>query len=166
MNYYAEGRKKEIEFAKLMFNDVYRLSTKKEDIEKHWDILDLNTNLKYDVKSLKKINRVDNYYTQYWHVIELKNVNGKNGWLFGEADFFAFEIINYWIIVKKEKLKNFVKKIMIKEKVNEKMPYYLTSREKYGRKDLFLYVNTLDLCFLAEKIMQKKEFTHIKNFEM
>ena len=49
-------------------------------------------------------------------MIELKNVHGNIGWLYGEANYFAFETVDYWIIVEKLLLQE-----LIADKCKEKI---------------------------------------------
>ena len=62
-----------------------------------------------DVKSSKKISRVDKYVNldEVW--IEYNNTyNGKKSWIHGEADFIAFELNKTFLVVKLRELKSFV----------------------------------------------------------
>ena len=118
MDFLAKGKEKENEFVKdykLKHEGITsKTSTKSEDINKHFDLT--IDSKKYDVKGLKKINRVDTTPNEQYHWIELKNVNGEYGWLYGEADYFAFELNEYWLIVDKLKLQQ-----LIASKVNKKV---------------------------------------------
>lgn len=143
------GKEKEKEFAKL-FSDVIEAS-KDEDINEHWDLL---ISAKIDVKSIKKQNRYDLIFNENFHWVELKNVNGKLSWLYGKADFFAFEVEDYWIIVEKSKLQEFVEtKCKGQEIGKTKDPYCLYQRE--GRKDVIVKVKTIDLIYISEKMIKK-----------
>lgn len=153
MGFYTNGKNKEIEFSQLVKSNEF--ATKLQDINEHWDVK--WEGKKVDVKSLKKINRNDTAPNQNWHWIEIQNVNGGKGWLFGDADCFAFELVNYWVLVNKENLKNFVKQFVIKEYAN-KVPYKLYRRK--NRKDIMTLINSFDLCYLSEKIIKKKSFNY------
>jgi hypothetical protein len=152
MSFLKDGKEIEKEFSEL-FKDVV-FSSKEEDINEHWD---LKISFKYDIKSVKKINRDDSYPNENYHFVEIKNVNGKLGWLYSEADFFVFETFNYYIIVKKEKLQEFVKNNVKKTKVNspDKALYCLYQRS--NRKDIITMVNSLDLMYIADTTIKKKE---------
>jgi hypothetical protein len=155
MGFLNDGKKIEKEFGEL-FKDVV-FSTKQQDINEHWD---LKISFKYDVKSVKKISRDDDYPNENYHFLEIKNVNGKLGWLYSEADFFAFETFNYFIIVKKEKLQEFVKDNVKKIMVNspDKALYCLYQRN--NRKDIITMVNSLDLMYIADETIKKTENKH------
>jgi len=152
MNFLSEGKKKEVSFSKLFKNTTF--SGKEVDIKEHWD---LSISFKIDVKGLKKISRSDNSTNEHYHFVELKNVQGNLGWLYGEADYFAFETDEYWVVVKKEDLQNLVKDKVSKTIVNstDKSLYCLYSRQ--GRKDIITMVKTLDLVLIATQTIPKEE---------
>lgn len=143
------GKLKEEEFAKL-FTSVTP-STESEDMYEHWD---LKIDAKIDVKSLKKQSREDITHSENFHWVELKNVRGKLSWLYGDADYFAFETNDYWIIVDKMELQKFIgDKCKGKEIEGSKNPYTLYQRT--GRQDVIVKVKTLDLFYIATKIIKK-----------
>lgn len=129
-------------------------STEIEDITEHWDI---KVETKIDVKGLKKIKRTDVFNDENYHYVEIVNVNGDLGWLYGDCDAFAFETFTHWIIVDKKILQEFISKTVIKFKVDspDKALYCLYSRE--GRKDKITLVKTLDLVFIASDLIKKTE---------
>lgn len=128
-------------------------STKKQDMTEHWDVQVNET--KYDVKALKKLLRSDQKPNENFHWVELKNVVGKLGWLYsGISTHLSFESEDYWIIVKKSELQNFIAdKCKNKEKAD--MPSLYKFYNRKGRKDLLTLVKTIDLMFLAEEIIKK-----------
>ena len=120
-----------------------------EDIHEHWDFC-----VKYDVKMIKRKKR-DQDYDENIHWVELKNVNGDKGWLYGEADYFSFEIIDYWIVVKREDLAEFIaEKCAQKQWSNSPSLYKLYQRN--GRKDVITMVKTIDLMYISADIVKKK----------
>tara|TARA_Y100001963_G_scaffold55548_1_gene77682 strand:- start:110 stop:583 length:474 start_codon:yes stop_codon:yes gene_type:complete len=115
--------------------------TNEQDYKEHWDVMInyhdyLEPDTKVDVKAIKKNN-------ENIHFIELKNVMGEKGWLYGDADMFAFETNKYWVEVTKERLQNFIA-MVCKDKVYGRELYQLGSRP--NAEDLFTTVSTLDLC--------------------
>lgn len=150
MGFLAKGKQTEKAFSKILSNVTF--SSENEDITEHWD---LSTNLKIDVKGLKKRNRSDDSVDERIHWVEIKNVNGDVGWLYGDADYFAFELHNYWIIVDKIDLQELVKTQVKKEYTKIPMLNKLYSRE--GRKDVMTLISTFDLINIATAYIQKNE---------
>ena len=136
----ARGKRAEKEYAKLYKN--VELPTEEEDYSEHWDVK-IN-GVKIDVKAIKKDD-------ENIHFVEFKNVLGKRGWLYGEADGFAFETKDYWIEVKKIDLQDLVHDKCI-DKIKGWDFYELATRP--GAEDLFTKVKTLDLCHIG-KIKKK-----------
>ena len=86
-------------------------SEKKDDIYKHIDVywngkLDGKEykNIGFDVKGLRKSKRSDLLPDDTIEWIELKNVQGYDGWIYGKADYIAFECLNDWIVISRKKL--------------------------------------------------------------
>jgi hypothetical protein len=129
------GRRAEKDYANLYEN--VKWPTEEEDYNEHWDLE--VSGIKIDVKAIKKDD-------ENIHFVEFKNVLGKKGWLYGDADGFAFETRDYWIEVKKDDLQEMVHDKCI-DKVKGWDFYELSTRP--GAKDLFTKVKTLDLCFIG-----------------
>lgn len=133
-----------------MFNKI-SFASSDEDIYQHWDV---KIDIKIDVKAMKKINREDSEPNENIHYVEIKNVHGNKGWLYGDADYFAFEMKDYYVMVSKIKLQ-----AMIADKCKEKIKcarptlYQLYSRE--GRDDMITLVKTIDLIFISDKMIEK-----------
>jgi hypothetical protein len=143
------GKVKEAEFAKL-FNNV-TASSKEQDMKEHWD---LQVGFKVDVKGLKKVRRSDSEVNENIHWLEIRNVNGANGWLYSEeTDLFAFETHNYWIVVEKAALQALVKERVQKVLVESPELYKLYRRK--GRKDLMTLVSSMDLCYICATMLKK-----------
>lgn len=142
-----KGRVPEKAFASI-FNRT-EPSTKEQDIFEHFDL-----SIKVDVKGLKKINRSDEKPNEQFHYIEIKNVNGKVGWMYGKADFFAFETNDYWILVGKKQLQELIAEKCAKKEKGRGI-YQLRQRE--GRQDLITIVPTLDLCYISTEIICKNK---------
>lgn len=149
-DFLKEGKEKEVMFADLFSS--YSLSDKNTDIIEHYDLTIGNTRI--DVKGLKKVNRWDNEVNENIHWIEIKGITGHLGWLYGEADYFAFETFDYWILVSKIKLQELIKTRTIKKWVKEKELYKLYQRP--NKQDVITLVKTIDLCSIAESIINKK----------
>jgi len=133
-----------------MFSE-FKQASKEEDMYEHWDI---KMSLKVDVKAMKKIHRQDKSANENIHYVELKNVNGKKGWLYGDADYFAFETEDYFVMVSKVKLQEFIaNKCKNKELCSYPQLYKLYSRD--GRQDMVTLVKTIDLIYISDKIIDK-----------
>lgn len=101
-NFLEEGKKKEAEFAsdfckaRGLSSSLVEEASKEDDIYRHIDIW-IGSN-SFDVKAAKKTNRSDVLPNYNIHWVELRNVNGDKGWLFGQADYIAFELETTWCI--------------------------------------------------------------------
>lgn len=123
-------------------------SSKEQNIDEHWDYLieKEEQQFKVEVKAEKRIQRSDNGSQADFTWVELRNVRGKVGWLFGKADLIAFE---------KEKTFFFVKRLELLSVVNQKVNlvakvksakdalYKIYTRE--GRKDKLTLLPTHDI---------------------
>ncbi len=123
-------------------------SSKEQNIDEHWDYLieKEEQGFKVEVKAEKRIQRSDNGSQADFTWVELRNVRGKVGWLFGKADLIAFE---------KEKTFFFVKRLDLLALVNQKVNlvakvksakdalYKIYTRE--GRKDKLTLLPTRDI---------------------
>lgn len=155
-----KGKIKEADLLKLLEGQGHKMdeATPSEDMREHWDIK-VTSELKIDVKGLKKSKRSDQEPNENIHWIEIQNVQGKVGWTYAsEVDYFAFETIDYWILVKKKSLQELVAD-KCKAKIKTDSPgdalYKLYTRQ--GRKDILTKVKTLDICYCADLIMKKNE---------
>ncbi len=78
------------------------------NINSHWDVRITNGKVQYkvDVKTMKRISRKDEEKQDKYHWVELHGVRKyDNGWLFGgKAELIAFETMNEFIIVERERL--------------------------------------------------------------
>ena len=152
IDFLLKGKEKEKEFGRLVGATIY--ATPYQDMHEHWDLI--YNDKKIDVKGIKKISRTNLHYNENWHWIERLNVNGKLGWIYGMADSIAFETINYWILVDRDKLLKFILKYSDLNEIDEKKPY--STYRRYGRNDAITLINTFDLMYLAYEIIPKKKF--------
>lgn len=144
---------KEKEFARLFKNCTIIYPTIEQDMFDHWD-LEID-GVKFDVKAMKKINRRDEEPTNLFNFVELKNVKGKIGWLYGEADAFAFETKNKWLLVKKDDLQNLVLEKVTSERVTKSHQSLYKIYTRFGKKDEVTMVHNMDLVEIAYKIINK-----------
>ena len=123
-------------------------STGDENIDDHWDYLieKDDTNYKVEVKGKKRINRNDEGEQSDFTWVELRNVRGKAGWLFGKADLIAFEKGTSFLFIKRLDLLALVNKkvnLVAKVKTARDALYKIYTRE--GRKDKLTLLPTSDL---------------------
>ncbi|MGA1702645.1 MAG: hypothetical protein ACO393_04085 [Methylophilaceae bacterium] len=140
------GKRKEVEFAK--FFEKVQEATKEQDIKEHWDF-----NVRYDVKMIKRKKRNEGF-DENIHWVELRNVNGDKGWLYGEADYFSFEVLDYWIVVSKNNLTKFISEKCASKKWSNKPELYKLY-QRNGRKDIITMVKTIDLMYICSEILKK-----------
>lgn len=144
-----KGKAKESEFAKLFSDAIF--STKEEDMKDH---VDVKVTIGIDVKSLKRIRRNDESTNENIHWVELKGITGFKGWLYGKADFFAFELDDYWIVVAKEDLQKLISE-KCKEKIRVERPELYKLYQRKDRKDLVTLVKSLDLIYISTRLIKK-----------
>lgn len=105
-----------------------------------------NKNIFIDVKSCKKRTRSSSETSEDVVWIELKNVAGNNGWLYGSADYIAFERDSDFVIAPVKPLQLLCERIINKnkkvEKPNEAM-YSIYNRK--GRKDEISLIKMQDI---------------------
>jgi hypothetical protein len=155
---FSEGKITESRFARLFATAVS--SSKEEDIKQHWDVeVSYRSSLKkVDVKGLKRQNRYDPFPNENFHWVELENVLGgkHSGWVYGQADYIAFETNDYWFMVERLVLVNFIEEKVIGKTIEKtKDPYTLYQRA--GRKDVVVKVKTIDLIRICDDILNKPE---------
>lgn len=152
MGYVAKFKAVEEKFAHIIKDmGEVKASSTEEDMHEHWDV---KLDIKFDVKAVKKTNRSDVDTDDSIHWVELINVRGKKGWLYGEADYFAFELDDYWMIVSKKSAQDLIAdKCKNKEMSDHPSLYKLYSRN--GRQDMITLVKTIDLMYISEQIIKK-----------
>lgn len=140
-------------------NFIVRKSSLSEDRHKHIDFFLEQDHFKYsvDVKARKKTTRGDVKVNDEWTWIEFKNVLGRKGWLYGEADYIAFERADDFLMVNRENLVKFCEdKVDLKTMVSK--PYLAEYKvyQRQGRKDLITRVRMDDLANLEGNIILQK----------
>jgi len=92
--------------------------------------------------------------------VELQNVRGDKGWVYGEADFIAFEYDRYWILVPRRRLTKLIEERLDNSRlegrdwVNNPQPFKIHTRE--GRNDRVMMVPVVDLCWIGTIIEKPK----------
>ena len=153
MGFLSEGKLKENEFVELVRKPEHQIviPTTEQDINEHWDVsID---GVKFDIKALKKVSRSDDKVNPEIHWVEIENVHGKPGWLYGMADYIAFETDKSWLIVKRERLSQLIDDKLQMVVTSEPEPYKMYRR--WGRYDVLTIVPTEDLRNIKTKEILK-----------
>ena len=85
---------------------------------------------------------------QIW--VELKNVRGDKGWLYGEATHICFDVplVNKMVMVEREELAAYIaencQKVFVK-----KDEAYLKLYTRQGRADIITFIKLYDLFYLS-----------------
>jgi hypothetical protein len=118
------------------------------NIYEHWDfeIVKDGYKRKVEVKAAKREKRTDESLNQEWVWIEFRNVRGEAGWLFGKANWIAFETQDPFLIVDRHDLYQLVRRVVDRETQVEsaREAKYKTYTRK-GRPDQIAQVRLDDL---------------------
>ena len=84
-------------------------SNSHDDMYKHIDfyLKKGGQSFSVDVKGRKKIHRKSNSFDDIHTWVEFKNVRGKPGWLYGDADYIVFEQESRYIFIDRKDLLNY-----------------------------------------------------------
>jgi len=140
----AKAKIVEEKFAKNLKDPVW--ATDKQDMYEHWDVQGILDGrlLKFDVKGMKKVNRWDNKTQDDIAWIEGTNVRGYPGWIKGKADYIVFERPEYWLVVDRQELLDYVTN-KLKEKNFEKGKGVYQVYQREGRLDKITMVPFKDI---------------------
>lgn len=122
-------------------------------------ILTAKNNLKYliDVKARKKSSRSDSKVNDELVWIEFKNVSGKQGWLYGAADYIAFEREDDFIIALRSNLVTLCERLVnknLKTNTSKDALYKIYSRS--GRNDEISMIKMQDILDNVKTTVWKK----------
>ena len=81
-----------------------RFVTDREDMQEHVDVHLHNFNTDHTILVDHKGRKFLGPWSDEVKLVEYKNVNGHPGWIFGKADYFAFQHIDHFLMVRKETL--------------------------------------------------------------
>jgi hypothetical protein len=118
-------------------------SSDEDDMFKHIDfyVVTDDGEIAVDVKSSSDVEQI-------W--IELKNVRGDKGWLYGEATHICFDVplVNKMVMVEREELAAYIaencQKVFVK-----KDEAYLKLYTRQGRADIITFIKLYDLFYLS-----------------
>jgi len=131
-----------------------RKSTREEDMYDHIDYWVKRRGLKGEVIESSVDVKGCNHPECIW--IEFKNVAGDNGWLYGRANYIAFEWDDHFRLVRLIDLQVKVHDLTKKAKyVNHKSKalYNYYDRSKWGNKDLLTQVTAMDIWWITEHVI-------------
>lgn len=163
MSFLSEGQEVERRFVIQLvdtYGGTWKPADKETDIKKHIDVLWITPDKKvvsFDVKGLRKNNRTDNTYDDTITWLEIRNVHGQPGWLYGEEDYIAFETNTEWIIVEPTRLIQLLNTHVVNGDLSHTMPdkpyiYY----QRAGRRDVIVKVRMKDVREVANKVIDKQ----------
>jgi hypothetical protein len=109
-------------------------STPHQDMKHHIDVIATMDNLvcTFDIKARKKIARADESAQDDWLYVEFLNVRGDDGWLYGKANFIAFEQSDAFLIVHRRSLAKYCEAV-VDRKIKVAAPH-LCQYKSYTRK--------------------------------
>ena len=156
-NPFVKGRDAENRFSALFQEQGWNVEPTPPHIDIHAHIDLIMTQRKtVDVKSVKRVDwggLSDDLFT--W--VEIKNVRGNKGWLYGKADYIVFETNDYWLMVERVKLKEFIEMRVERVRVSDKKDALYKLYQRKNRQDLVTLVQTMDMMYLASSIISKKK---------
>ena len=120
------GSEAESEFAKLLLNPVG--ATRSQDMYQHWDVSGVYSDLSGSVLKFDVKNNVDR--ERYAFPVELKNVHGQAGWLYGGAHCIAFNHPDTFTVVSRFLLVELVESLMGEHGVSEEN--YVTDKHLWN----------------------------------
>jgi hypothetical protein len=126
-------------------------SSRKDDMEKHIDFYIGNKSV--DVKG-------NNAPHQIW--LEIKNVRGEKGWVYGEATHIAFDFpeMKGFVVLEREKLKDYIAANIEKEFAS-KSDCYKKLYSRRGREDVITCITITDLTSIPHSVVEySRKYTH------
>jgi hypothetical protein len=132
-------------------------STKEEDMYQHvdfwWDSPKKGI-IGVDVKGIKKNKRKDKEVDDSIHWVEIQNVRGNKGWIYGNAEYIAFRTLSQIIFVKTKVLQRWSEKYVDCNKLVHNNPNacYI-AYQRWQRQDIVYKIPTKDLIKISDFII-------------
>ena len=162
-----QGVNASLRFVKIAREQGYEIiqASRLEDINDHFDYKICKTGdcSKVEVKSAKKIKRSHMEITYDLVYVEFKNVNGKQGWLYGKADWVAFEQKSGFILIAATKLIEIAEKLVDRNAFEPYPRLYKSYRRKDRPDEHVGLIRIQDI--MAEKHIIWDEIEEIKDVE-
>lgn len=145
---------KDSDFAEQAFKKIalskgfsVKEATKNQQLS-HIDFLIEDKNKKtytFDVKARKKVNRTDDSTEDNLVWVEFKNVAGSHGWLYGAADYIAFERESDFLIINRLNLVTLCERVVQNKKVTSAKDALYAKYTRAGRKDEISLIKMEDI---------------------
>jgi len=152
-----QGDDAEKELMAILGRAARRVSPE-EDMFGHYDIEVKLADGEWHTVDVKSVQRRSNKHDdEVW--VEMKNVHGKFGWLFGDADYIAFGLQEYWVFVHRKDLQALVRNRCgsIKAMVNHSdTPRRYKYYSRKGRDDLVTLISIEDLMAIKPELIKKR----------
>jgi dipeptidyl aminopeptidase/acylaminoacyl peptidase len=153
------GERAEKSFKEILINEGFTVKDATVPEQKtHVDFIATKNNqiTRYDVKARKRVNRQDDKYQDDLIWIEIQNIWGGLGWLFGASDYIVFEREKDFVVVDRQKLADFVTVHCNLRKNARYADEALYARyQRFGRKDCLTMIRGEDVQGLAKTIYSK-----------
>lgn len=163
------GKKAEDRFEELAIDSGYEVtqSSNYDNMAKHIDFYLQHSKgiecFTVDVKARKKSTRSDSSYNDELVWIEFHNVQGRNGWLYGEADKIAFEREDDFVLIPRVGLAKFCEKAVAPFFVKNSTDAVYKCIQRNGRKDVISKVLMSDIIENVDNILHwKKDVDSVK----
>ena len=152
---WKRGQGVEAMFAKLL--NKRTTDVRAADLKEQFSHVDYFSDFgKIDVKARKRVARSDDNTQDDLVWLEFKNVQGKLGWLYGEADWIAFERNDDFVIVKRSSLAMMAEKLCaVGDRVAVGKDALYKGYQRSGRKDLLSIVKMSDVLKLYHQLWTK-----------
>ena len=152
---WKRGQGVEAMFAKLL--NERAIEAREADLREQFSHVDYVTDFgKIDVKARKRVARKDDDVQDELVWLEFKNVQGKFGWLYGKADWIAFEREDDFVLVKRSDLALMGEKLCaVGDRVSTGKDALYKGYQRRGRKDLLSIVKMSDVLKLSHQLWTK-----------
>ncbi len=153
-----DGQAGESQFEDLALKKGYKVTTAtREQQFQHIDFILEKDNKTWfiDVKAKKKLSRKSEKYNYDWLWMEIHNVKGEPGWIYGFG-FVAFEMEDHFLVAAKKDLAALVEKLVDFEKTVDKADKARYSvYRRFKRKDKITLIESKHLTFINHSIWPK-----------
>ena len=152
---WKRGQGVEAMFAKLLNEKA--IEARAADLKEQFSHVDYVTDFgKIDVKARKRVARKDSDVQDDLVWLEFKNVQGKIGWVYGKADWIAFERLLDFVLVKRADLALMGEKLCdLGDRVSVGRDALYKGYQRSGRKDLLSIVKMSDVLKLYHQLWTK-----------